>query len=323
MLEYIFGWNSIDPNTIPSEPCMFVVSHSSYWDLFVVWLFSYIPEFKNLYSITKPQLQEWWYWPLRAQMNFIYAPRLEDRGTGSIEKLLAQFQAIRATPKYILLSPKGTIQNRPWRSGYYYLAKAAGLKIYPLIINYSTRTITVGEPVDPVTISLEDATKNLQTQLGKARVLNLENAEYEITDCSGCPYECLFSFDLCCLSLLSFIPYIVGLIMGGYTLQLALTVACVTVAWKYHLDYEGTRSADPRTYQRIEANLAIVTMVNHTGYYLYMYRRLPSIFVLCFFIGIFFYLNSIPRGFGHQRGKYVVFHSFYHILTAIAAFSLL
>lgn len=326
LVNQVFGWNDIDPNTIPSEPCMFLVSHSSYWDIFVVWLFSFTPGCRNLHSIAKPQLQDWWYWPIRSQMKFIYAPRLEERGTGSVDKLLRQFQALQSTPenpKQILLSPKGTIQNRPWRSGYYHLAKAAGLKIYPLILNYSLRTVVIGDPVNPQIVALEDATKQLQTQLGKVRVLNPENAEYEITDCSGCPYECLFPFDLCCLSLLSFIPYTIGLILGGYTLQLGLTIACLVVAWKYHLDYEGARSSNPLTYQRIEANLAIVTMVNHAAYYLYIHRTLPSIFVLCFFIGIFFYLNSIPRGLGHRRGKYVVFHSFYHILTAIAALSLL
>lgn len=322
-MNSVFGWSDIDPTTIPSEPSMFLVSHSSYWDILVVWLFSFTPGFRNVYSIAKPQFREWYYWPVRSQMNFIYAPRLEERGTGSIDVIYSQFEAIQETSKHILLSPKGTIQKRPWRSGYYYLAKKAGLKIYPLLINYSYRTISIGDPVDPTRVELQEATESLQKQLGTLRVIAMENAEYEIHDPSACPYECLFSFDLCCVSLLSFIPYTIGLLFQGYTVQLGLTVASVVVAWKYHLDYEGTRSSNPRLYQRVEANLAIATMVNHAAYYLYVHRTLPHIFFLCFFIGIFFYLNSIPRGFGSQRGKYVIFHSFYHIITAIAAFSLL
>jgi hypothetical protein len=39
-------------------------------------------------------------------------------------------------------------------------------------------------------------------------------------------------------------------------------------------------------------------------------------------IGIFFYKNAVPRGITPKRGKYVIFHSIYHILLGIAGYSL-
>jgi hypothetical protein len=326
LINKLFGWQDIDSATIPSMPAVFLVSHSSYWDIFVVWLFSFTPGFKNLHSIAKPQFRAWYYWPIRSQMRFLYASRVEDKGAGTTQSLLHQFETLPSTaanPKHILLSPKGTTQNKPWRSGYYYFAKGAEMKIYPLILNYSTRIITIGTPIDPAATQLEDATAALQQQLGQTRVINLEAAEYPIHDPHGCPYESMFPFDMCCVSLLTFIPYWIALLQQGFYSQAALTLACVTTAWKYHLDHEGSHSANPAAYQRIEANLAIVTMAHHLAHHVWLRGSLPSIFLLTFAIGGFYYLNSIPRGFLPRRGKYVVYHSFYHMMVAIAAFSLL
>lgn len=326
LINQLLGWQDIDPRALPSTPAVVLVSHSSYWDIFVVWLFSFTPGFKNLHSIAKPQFRAWYYWPIRCQMRFLYASRLEDKGAGTTHTLLQQFESLPSTaanPKHILLSPKGTTQNKPWRSGYYYFAKGAGLKIYPLILDYSTRTITLGTPIDPATTQLEDATAALQQQLGQVRVINPENAEYPIHDPHGCPYESMFPFDMCCVSLLTFIPYWIALLQQGFYSQAALTLACVATAWKYHLDHEGSHSPNPAAYQRIEANLAIATMVHHVAHTLWSRGSLPPIFLLSFCIGGFYYLNSIPRGTRSRRGKYVVYHSFYHIMVAIAAYSLL
>lgn len=326
LINQLLGWQDIDPRALPSTPAVVLVSHSSYWDIFVVWLFSFTPGFKNLHSIAKPQFRAWYYWPIRCQMRFLYASRLEDKGAGTTHTLLHQFESLPSTaanPKHILLSPKGTTQNKPWRSGYYYFAKGAGLKIYPLILDYSTRTITLGTPIDPATTQLEDATAALQQQLGQVRVINPENAEYPIHDPHGCPYESMFPFDMCCVSLLTFIPYWIALLQQGFYSQAALTLACVATAWKYHLDHEGSHSPNPAAYQRIEANLAIATMVHHVAHTLWSRGSLPPIFLLSFCIGGFYYLNSIPRGTRSRRGKYVVYHSFYHIMVAIAAYSLL
>ena len=55
---------------------------------------------------------------------------------------------------------------------------------------------------------------------------------------------------------------------------------------------------------------------------LYIYGRLEPLFYMSLGIGLFFYKNSVPRGQNICRGKYTIFHSFYHILTAIAGYSL-
>ena len=325
LVNRLFGWQDIEPSSFPTEPVMFVISHSSYWDIFLLLIFSYTPQFKNLYSIGKPQFRNWYYWPLRTMVKFMYASRLEDRGSGTTRALLNEFESIppSSVPKYVVLSPKGTTSNKPWRSGYYYFAKEARLKIHPLIIDYSSRTVVIGDPVNPAVTSLLDATTELQTKLGSVRVINMENAEYPIRDHCGCPYESMFPFDMCCVSLLTFLPYWVGLLYQGFYSQATLTFACISVAWKYHMDYEGTYSRYTALYQQAEANLAITTMTHHIAYTIWMKGSLPPIFILSTVFGGFYYINSIPRGSMPKRGKYVVYHSVYHVLAAIAAFSLL
>jgi len=183
-INRIFGWN--DVTNFPGK-CVVVLSHSSYWDIFVAWLYTFTPGLKNVKFLVKPQLAAWYYFPLHYFMNFIYAPRNEVGGNGSTNSICEQFMS---DTSILFLSPKGTIKNRPWRSGYYHIAKMSGVKIYPASPDYTNRHLIFGEPVDPKNMSLADVEKHLQLYLGKNNVLCPENAEYPITDICSCPYEC-------------------------------------------------------------------------------------------------------------------------------------
>jgi 1-acyl-sn-glycerol-3-phosphate acyltransferase len=52
---------------------------------------------------------------------------------------------VRSSARMILaLSPEGTRRKLPaWRTGFYYVAKGAGVPILPVAFDYSTRTIRI------------------------------------------------------------------------------------------------------------------------------------------------------------------------------------
>ena len=66
--------------------------------------------------------------------------------------LVAQMAArLRANPQLWLgLAPEGTRkQVREWRSGFWHIARAAGVPILPIAFDYPSRTITVGALFEP------------------------------------------------------------------------------------------------------------------------------------------------------------------------------
>ena len=60
-------------------------------------------------------------------------------------------EKIRKSEKLLLLlSPEGTRQKVDrWRTGFYYIAVQAEVPILPVALDYSTRSILIGEPIDP------------------------------------------------------------------------------------------------------------------------------------------------------------------------------
>lgn len=336
IVNRFFGWK--DCHESPTEPCVLVIGHSSYWDIFVIMIYLYSRCFKNIYCIVQPKLSQWYYKPITYLVNVIIAPPIEKKNNNTTSKIVESFltkPSTKESPRMLLISPKGTCNKREWRSGYYYMAKQLNYKIYPAFIDFSNREIRFGVPVNPENISLEDATINLQQQLGKLRLLNMECAEYPIDSCT-CPYESILPFDFCCVSLLTFIPYLIGLLNIGMYYQFFITLSGVSFAWKYHLDKEGTdhnsiifRLIEKVTehpikrYQQIESYLAQLCIYSHVLYNVFVYNYLSKQFLFSLSIGLFMYLNSAPRGHSNQRGKYAIFHSFYHIMVATCAFSLL
>jgi len=67
---------------------------------------------------------------------------------GMVEALVAQ---MKATPRFILVvAPEGTRRlTSGWKSGFYRIAVAAGVPILPVVFDWSTRTIDLGQPFHP------------------------------------------------------------------------------------------------------------------------------------------------------------------------------
>jgi len=327
IINRIFGWKDPIYKNIPKEPCVLVIGHSSYWDIFIIMIYIYCTGLKNIFCLVRPDLANWYAKPIQLLVNMIYAPNNNKKNNNAMHSIVEQFKSLPSgeeNPRMLLLSPKGTIIKREWRSGFYYIAKELNVPIYPVFIDFSNREISFGNPINPNIYPLEDATKNLQSQLSKYRILNMESAEYPINDQHGCPYESFFPFDFCCISLLSFIPYLYTLLSLGYTYQFLFSLFSICLAWKYHLDKEGTIYPQyTKIYQKVESTTAYCCIGYHVISNLYYKGYLPNNFYVIFFMALFFYMNSIPRGCCQQRGKYAILHSVYHILAALTGYMLL
>jgi hypothetical protein len=327
IINRLFGWKDLELNSIPKESSVFVIGHSSLWDIFVLMIYIWTPGFKHVYTIVKPGLSAWYYKPLVYMCNLIFAPPLELRNNNSVEQISNLIETLPnddTNKRFIVISPKGTILKKEWRTGYYYIAKQLNVRIYPVSFDFTHRRIEFGTPIDPSQVTCEEATVNLQKQLGKVRIIHMENAEYEIHDPTGCPYESMFPFDMCCVSLLTFIPYFIITYMKSFYFQFVLAFITICYAWIYHLIYEGTIFQPQKAafIQKTEAYIARVSIITQMMYTVYYTGTLPSMFLLLTAISLFFYVNSIPRGFSLCRGKYVIHHSIYHILYGCAAYSL-
>jgi hypothetical protein len=323
-VKYLFGWKEVK---LPyDEPCIVVYAHTSYWDAFFYFLYRISSYGENMYTLVQPKLSKWYYRPFALLLNMIFAPPVENRNNNTLNVIIKTFSdkpTSKTAHKILVLSPKGTCSKKEWRSGYYYIAKELNYKIYPLCIDYTNRTPIFGNPVNPNTMSLDECTINLQKQLGQYRGLNLENAEFEITDNCGCPYECLFPFDFCMATTYLFIPFLLKLLENGSYYRFTSSFILFIFSLIYHHENEGV-DYEPQMmqlFQQGEGLLAKVMIISHIIENLYKFGHLNSIFYFTLIVGLFFYKNGTPRG-NKNRGKYVVFHSIHHILFAIWAYSL-
>jgi 1-acyl-sn-glycerol-3-phosphate acyltransferase len=63
-----------------------------------------------------------------------------------VQRIAAEFAARERM--VFALSPEGTRRRiTPWRTGFYHVARAAGVPILPVALDYATRTIHIGTPL--------------------------------------------------------------------------------------------------------------------------------------------------------------------------------
>lgn len=320
-IKRLFGWSEC--TTFPRERCVIVIIHTSYWDIFTYFLYKISSCGSNLCTLVQPKLKRWYYKPFTRILRCVYAPPNENKNSNSIQHIVNEVKQM-GDNSMLCMSPKGTCSKREWRSGYYYIAKELQCKIYPLSINYSMRTVTIGEPVDPSIVDFEQSTQTLQHQLSKHTPLYKELSETPINDINYCPYESLFPFDFCAVSTLAFLPCVFTLLANEHYYRGGISLITTLFALYYHLQREGCYySCDNISrFQKIEGNMAKVCIISHIMENMYIYGRLDPLFYMSVVIGLFFYKNSVPRGQNICRGKYAIFHSFYHILTGLAGYSL-
>ena len=167
-------------------------SHSSYWDFVLLLLYwaAVPPIVKDMYVVMKPQPFKYLGWLL--EPTFIPATSITDRGLGFVESTTRRFQG--KTTFQLMLSPKGTIIDAPWRSGWYYLARNLNAEVQVVGLDYRLKTV-VFQPARPLSYKeqLEAQLKEDMTHITPLYV----NQELHIPGNSGS----LFSLNpvACCI----------------------------------------------------------------------------------------------------------------------------
>ena len=115
IINRLFGWKDLDLDSIPNESSIFVIGHSSFWDIFVLLLYIWTPGFRNVYTIVKPDLSKWYYKSLVYMCNLIFAPPIETRNNNSVEQISNLIETLPnddINKRFIVISHKGTIQKK-------------------------------------------------------------------------------------------------------------------------------------------------------------------------------------------------------------------
>ena len=298
------GWADLENS--PTEPCVLVAGHTSYYDGLITMLYS---SDLSVIILMKPEMFEGaWYCmaPLFKWLGFIPAPRLDTRGGGGVQAIVDLLRAKQATskkPLCFLLSPKGTIQNRPWRSGYKHIAEGLGWPIKVHGADFSTRTVRI---VDTSFSEVEP----LQSILSNYCPLIPENAEYPIV-CDYDPCELTFPIDIVLVSNLAMLFPGIKALVAGHVVTYILTGMAFLTSWNYHATKECRHGDLDRLVAQISAAYILWT------YPLTLSAAVPM------GLGLYCYSKGVPRDLMQKRGQYIYYHALFHVLMSLAVWNII
>jgi hypothetical protein len=186
---YFCGWNPISQSVIDSlferNRTLFIYPHTSYFD-FVICV---------LYAIAYPEVSSFFWIPVKPQLfgkNFLLdkflfllhmfpATPLEQRNKGFVSSVSSKI--LEKERAYLLLSPKGTISKKKWRSGYFYLAKGANMSIHPFGLDYRTKSVVLSSlsfDVSSFDSPTEELERSISSSFSNFGVVNPENSEVKL-----------------------------------------------------------------------------------------------------------------------------------------------
>jgi len=305
ILRFLIGWQELKGHR---QNSIGVFVHTSYWDAFIFWLYSHDA---CAIAITKPQFFTWYLRPILKALGFISAPRLEDRGQGGLQFILEQIRDTQAfkqgKPLTVAISPKGTIYQKPWRTGYKAIAKELHWPIRPVIIDYLHRKLEILDPIDA-------SDPNLDTKL----LLALK---------ASVPYNPQFSdvetletntnrhiIDYVMFSNTFMVPSLIkGLFLKHYG-SLFWGFLSVSSSFAYHWSVE-TKFND---YDRLFARIII-------SWFLYWYALKSSLLCRIAFVSALccFFKASGRRHSECRSPRYSFWHTLFHCLIGLASYTAL
>jgi 1-acyl-sn-glycerol-3-phosphate acyltransferase len=133
------GWRF--DGSFPNAPkfVLIVAPHTSNWDFLVGVMAMFAIGIRGTF-LGKHTLFRW---PMGIAMRWLGGlPVIRSSSLNQVEQTVNH---VRASERMVLaLSPEGTRKKLPaWRTGFYYVAKGAGIPIVPVAFDYSTRTIRI------------------------------------------------------------------------------------------------------------------------------------------------------------------------------------
>lgn len=143
----LLGWRIADLPVLPDRFVLIGYPHTSNADFFIAILARAALGFRFNF-VAKDSL---FWWPLGVFMRALGGiPVDRSNASGFIEQAADLFRVACEQDKPLILAmmPEGTRSYRPyWRSGFYYIAKAASVPIVPGYLDFKTRTLCFGEQV--------------------------------------------------------------------------------------------------------------------------------------------------------------------------------
>ncbi len=143
----ILGWTFA--GDVPDIPKMVIIGapHTTNWDfiLFLGALYHWDLEVRFLAKHTLFR------WPLGAVFTALGGIPVDSAGAGGVVRQVQQ--TFESEERMVLvIAPEGTRMAAPvWKTGFIEIAERTGVPVVPAGVDYPTRTITIGSPLDPST----------------------------------------------------------------------------------------------------------------------------------------------------------------------------
>jgi len=135
----VLGWRAV--GDLPDQPKMVIIvaPHSSNWD-FIIGIAYMMSKNVAVRFIGKQELFRWPLGPLMRHLGGIAVDRANPQTV--VEQVVAEFA--RAPAIVLGITPEGTRRRgATWKTGYYRIAKEAGVPIVPGFIDWSTQQVGV------------------------------------------------------------------------------------------------------------------------------------------------------------------------------------
>jgi 1-acyl-sn-glycerol-3-phosphate acyltransferase len=182
VILFMLGWYSINPIVLRRlmryDRSVLVFSHTSYTDFYIllVYLLAYPEELAPVRMLVKPEPFAYMGWLLR-RIGALPATPVDSKQGGAVNRIVEELS--KSSRWYFLISPKGTIVRRQWRSGYYHIAQYFNVPIMVAGLDYELKEIVVSNCIYP-TISECEARKLLEHELSDIVPLYPEDEVVEV-----------------------------------------------------------------------------------------------------------------------------------------------
>ncbi|MFI5246051.1 MAG: lysophospholipid acyltransferase family protein [Gemmatimonadales bacterium] len=122
-----------------------VAPHTSNWDFFIGVMAMFALGFRGTF-LSKDSLFRW---PTRGIMRWLGGVPVDRVNPHNVVQQTIDY--FRSHPTMVLaLSPEGTRKKLPaWRTGFWYVAKGAGVPIVPVAFDFPAKRITIFAPMSP------------------------------------------------------------------------------------------------------------------------------------------------------------------------------
>jgi len=180
---YVMGWNPIDANLLCRlnhyDRQILVYNHTSYADFFIMllYMFKYNTELYYMRTLMKPQ-------PFRyigRILNFfgiIPSTKVDDKNGGAVDRICSEL--VTRSKSLLLISPKGTIVQREWRTGYYNIAKKTHSLVVAMGLDYEEKKVKGCKHISTLGITESEVRDKLKKDLYNIVPLHPENEMMDI-----------------------------------------------------------------------------------------------------------------------------------------------